>query len=88
MSVTEYRMGKPKTSKDKPLKTIRQNSPNEPMELTAKLAKADTAQAKRELVSLDMGGLFYAFGEKRKAWQGWLSYQENMGEENGTKTTK
>jgi len=39
-------------------------------------------------VSLDMGGLFYAFGEKRRAWQGWLSYQENMGEENGTKTTK
>ena len=78
MSVTEYRMGKPKTSKDKPLKTIRQNSPNEPMELTAKLAKANTAQAKRELVSLDMGELFYAFGEKRRAWQGWLSYEENM----------
>lgn len=75
MSVTEYRMGKPRTIKDKPLKQPRAN---DPVELTMKLSRADTAQAKRELVTTAMGELFYAFGEKRRSWKAWLSYEENI----------
>lgn len=74
LKITEYRMGKQRTVTDKPLKQAR---PNDPVELSMKLKKADGAQAKRTLVGEAMGELFYAFGEKRRAWRDWLTYEEN-----------
>lgn len=74
---TEYRMGKPRTVTDRPLKMPR---PNDPVYLGAKLVKADSTQARRELVSVAMGDLFYAFGFVRKPWKDWLTYEENMNE--------
>ena len=71
---TEYRMGKPRTVTDRPLKMPR---PNDPVYLGAKLVKADSTQARRELVSVAMGELFYAFGFIRKPWKDWLTYEEN-----------
>ena len=72
---TEYRMGKQKTVTDKPLKKPK---PNDPVYLGAKLIKADGVQARRVLVSEAMGEMFYAFGEERKAWKDYLTYEENM----------
>jgi hypothetical protein len=54
--------------------------PNDPVYLGAKLVKADSTQARRELVSVAMGELFYAFGFVRKPWKDWLTYEENMNE--------
>ena len=71
---TEYRMGRPRTVTDKPLKMPR---PNDPVYLGAKLVKADSTQARRELVSA-VNPLFYIFGEKRQAWKDYLTYEENM----------
>jgi hypothetical protein len=65
-------MGKPRTYSDKPLKR------NEPVELLSKLHKADSTKARRVLVSEAMGEIFYAFGEKRRAWRDWLDYEENF----------
>ena len=76
---TEYRMGKRKTMRDKPL---RNPKPNEPLELGARLVKADSTQARRMLVGEVMGDLFYIFGEQRKPWKDWLTYDENMNEPN------
>jgi hypothetical protein len=70
--MTEYRMGKPRTVTDKPLKR------NEPLELSGKLKLVETLEEKRQLVSTSMGELFYAFGEKRRAWRPWLNYEENF----------
>lgn len=72
--MTEYRMGKPRTITDKPLKRLK---PNEPLELLGKLHKADNTEARRVLVSEAMTEMFYIFGEKRRAWRDWLSYEEN-----------
>lgn len=72
---TEYRMGKPKTMKDKPLKRPKLN---EPLELGAKLVKADSTQARRVLVSEVMTELFYVWGYERKAWKDYLTYEENV----------
>ena len=74
---TEYRMGRPRTVTDKPLKAKRAN---DPVYLGAKLQKADGTQARRVLVSEAMGEMFYAFGEERKAWKDYLTYEENMNE--------
>lgn len=74
---TEYRMGKPRTVTDKPLKMPRAN---DPVYLWAKLVKADSTQARRVLVAEAMGELFYAFGVVRKPWKDWLTYEENMNE--------
>jgi hypothetical protein len=74
---TEYRMGRPRTVTDKPLKATR---PNDPVYLGAKLIKASSTNERRELVSIAMGDFFYAFGEERKAWKDWLTYEENMNE--------
>jgi hypothetical protein len=72
--MTEYRMGRRRTVTDKPLKRY------EPLELLGKLHKADSTQARRVLVREAMGGLFYAWGNKRKPWKDWLTYEENMNE--------
>jgi hypothetical protein len=72
---TEYRMGRPRTVTDRPLKAPR---PNDPVYLGAKLVKADSTQARRELVSVAMSELFYAFGFVRKPWKDYLTYEENM----------
>jgi hypothetical protein len=72
---TEYRMGKPRTVSDKPLRATR---PNDPVYLGAKLVKADSTQARRELVSIAMGEMFYVFGYERKAWKDYLTYEENI----------
>lgn len=69
--MTEYRMGKPRTVTDKPLKR------NEPLELLGKLHKADNTEARRVLVSESMTEIFYIFGEKRRSWRDWLTYDEN-----------
>jgi hypothetical protein len=74
---TEYRMGKPKTMKDKPLRVPR---PNDPLELGARLVKADSTQARRVLVSEVMGDLFYAWGNNPRPWKDYLTYEENMNE--------
>lgn len=79
---TEYRMGKPRTVTDKPL---RRPKPNDPLELGARLVKADGAQARRVLVSEVMGELFYVFGNERKVWKDYLTYEENV---NGNKATE
>ena len=77
MKGTEYRMGKPKTVTDKPLRVPKANTP---LELTAKLAKANTAQAKRVLVAQVMTELFYIWGKTLKPYKSWLTYEENMNE--------
>lgn len=77
MKGTEYRMGKPKTVTDKPLRVPKANTP---LELTAKLAKADTAKARRVLVGEVMGDLFYVFGKSINPWKPYLTYEENMNE--------
>ena len=41
---------------------------------------AETVEAKRELVLLENPN-HYVFGEIRRAWKPWLSYEENMAEE-------
>jgi len=74
---TEYRMGRPRTVTDKPLKATR---PNDPVYVGAKLIKADSTQARRVLVSEAMGEMFYVFGFKRQAWKDYLTYEENMNE--------
>lgn len=68
-------MGKPKTINDEPL---RRPKKNEPLELLGKLHKADSTEARRILVAQVMGDFFYAWGTERKAWRGWLTYEENM----------
>ena len=70
-------MGKPKTVTDKPLRVPKANTP---LELTAKLAKADTAKARRVLVGEVMGDLFYVFGKSIKPMKPYLTYEENMNE--------
>jgi hypothetical protein len=75
-------MGKPKTMKDKPLRI---SKPNEPLELGARLVKADSAQARRVLVSEVMGDLFYAWGNNPRPWKPYLTYEENMEELNESK---
>jgi len=70
-------MGKPKTVTDKPLRVPKANTP---LELTAKLAKADTAKARRVLVGEVMTELFYIFGETLTPYKTWLTYEENMNE--------
>ena len=77
IKATEYRMGKPRTVTDKPL---RQPKPNEPLELGAKLIKAEDTLARRVLVSEAMGDLFYVWGKAIKPWKPWLTYEENMNE--------
>ena len=67
-------MGKPRTVTDKPLKKPK---PNEPLELSAKLHKADTTEARRVLVA-EVNPFFYIFGEEIKPWKPWLSYEDNM----------
>lgn len=69
--MTEYRMGKQRTVTDKPLKRY------EPLELLGKLHRADNTQARQVLVSEAMGEMFYIFGEKRRSWRDWLTYEEN-----------
>ena len=76
---TEYRMGKRKTMRDKPL---RNPKPNEPLELGARLVKADSTQARRMLVGEVMGDLFYVWGKTIKPYKPWLTYDENMNELN------
>ena len=83
--MTEYRMGKPRTVTDKPLRR------NEPLELLARLHKADSTQARRVLVNDAMGEMFYIWGDKRRAWRDWLTYEENfsrlfIGEPNESRT--
>lgn len=41
---------------------------------------AQTIEAKRALV-LEQNPHHYAFGEIRRAWKPWLTYEENMAEE-------
>ena len=41
---------------------------------------AETLEEKRALV-LEANPHHYAFGEKRRAWKPWLTYEENMNEE-------
>jgi len=74
---TEYRMGKQKTVTDKPLKKPK---PNDPLELGARLVKADSTQARRVIVGEVMGELFYVWGEVIKPWKPYLTYEENMNE--------
>ena len=74
---TEYRMGKQKTVTDKPLKKPK---PNDPLELGARLVKADSTQARRVIVGEVMGELFYVWGEVIKPWKPYLTYEENMTE--------
>ena len=69
---TEYRMGKRKTVSDKPLKAR-----NVPVELSMKLAKADSTQARRELVSA-VNPFFYIFGENLRPWKDYQTYNQNM----------
>ena len=71
----EYIMGKPKTVTDQPL---RRPKKNEPLELLGKLHKAETTKERRVLVREVMGDFFYAWGEKRRAWKPYLTYEENM----------
>lgn len=78
--MTEYRMGKPRTVTDKPLK---RGKPNEPLELLSKLHKADDTETRRVLVSDAMGDLFYMWGNERKPWKPYLTYAENMSIPNG-----
>ena len=90
LKITEYRMGRQKTVKEEWDMHKRKPKPNAPVELTMKLAKADTAEQKRILVEAHMGELFYAFGDIRRAWKPWLTYMENMevqyiGEKHGNK---
>jgi hypothetical protein len=73
-------MGKRKTSRDKPLKKVK---PNTPLELGARLVKADSTQARRVLVSEVMGDLFYIWGNNPKPWRDYLTYEENMNQPNG-----
>lgn len=75
IKTTEYRMGRQRTVNDKPLRATRAN---DPVYLGTKLLKADSTQARRVLVSEAMGEFFYIFGEERRAWKDWLSYEENM----------
>ncbi len=77
---TEYRMGKPRTVTDKPLRATR---PNDPVYLGAKLVKADSTQARRVLVAEAMTDMFYIWGNERKPWKPYLSYEENMEQLNG-----
>lgn len=44
------------------------------------IPKAETVEAKRALV-LEGNPNHYAFGEIRRAWKPWLTYEENMREE-------
>ena len=74
---TESRMGKQKTVTDKPLKKPK---PNDPLELGARLVKADSTQARRVIVGEVMGELFYVWGEVIKPWKPYLTYEENMNE--------
>jgi hypothetical protein len=69
-------MGKPRTVTDKPLKMPRAN---DPVYLWAKLVKAGSTQAKRELVSA-VNPFFYIFGEKLTPYKDYLTYEENMNE--------
>ena len=73
---TEYRMGKPRTVTDRPLKMPR---PNDPVYLGAKLVKADSTQARRELVSA-VNPFFYIFGENLTPYKDYLTYEENRNE--------
>ena len=77
IKATEYRMGKPRTITDKPLKKPK---PNEPLELGAKLIKAEDTLARRVLVAQAMGDLFYVWGKAIKPMKPWLTYEENMNE--------
>jgi hypothetical protein len=88
--VTEYRMGKPKTVTDKPLKRPK---PNDPLELSLKLQKADSTEARRVLVGEVMTELFYVWGEECRPWKDYLTYEQNInelyiGEKHGDKTTE
>lgn len=80
IKTTEYRMGKPKTMRDKPLRATRIN---EALELSMKLSKANSTEERRVLVAEVMGELFYAWGNERKAWKDYLTYEENMNQPNG-----
>ena len=44
------------------------------------IPKAETLEAKRALV-LQGNPHHYSFGEVRRAWKPWLTYEENMEEE-------
>lgn len=44
------------------------------------IPKAETLEEKRALV-LENNPHHYAFGEIRRAWKPWLTYEENMAEE-------
>lgn len=79
---TEYRMGKPRTVTDTPLRR------NQPLELLGKMAKEDSVQTKRELVSIAMSELFYMFGETLRPWQPWRTYEQNMEDVTVTKQIK
>jgi hypothetical protein len=78
--MTEYRMGRPRTVTDKPLKKPK---PNEPLELLGRLHKAGDTKARRVLVAEAMGDMFYIWGKVRKPWKPYLTYEENMNEPNG-----
>jgi hypothetical protein len=67
-------MGKPRTVTDKPLKMPRAN---DPVYLGAKLIKADSTQARRQLVS-NTNPFFYIFGENLTPYKDYLTYEENM----------
>ena len=82
---TEYRMGKPRTITDKPLK---QGKANAPLELLGKLHKADDTETRRVLVREAMSELFYMFGETLRPWQPWRTYEQNMEDVTVTKQIK
>lgn len=77
--MTEYRMGKQRTITDKPL---HKPKPNAPLELLAKLHKADDTKTRRVLVA-EVNPLFYTFGKEIKPWKPYLTYLENMEQPNG-----
>lgn len=77
--MTEYRMGKPKTVTDKPLKKPKSN---EPLELLAKLHKVNTTKERQALVA-EANPFFYIFGKVLKPWKPYLSYEENTNQPNG-----
>lgn len=75
INAREYLMGKRKTVTDQPL---RRRKKNEPLELLGKLHKASTTKERQVIVEQAMGELFYIWGEKRRAWKPYLTYEENM----------
>lgn len=80
LGITEYRMGKPKTVKEGQVESKRPRKKYEPLELSGKLKQAEDVEEKRVIVAWEMGDLFYIFGQTRRAWKPWLSYEDNMNE--------